>query len=131
MLTDLVKQIDRLSLLSCIHIGLIGTISHLYHEEIITKIADKFFKNIQNARLKDIERIIFIMTLYNYRPKYIENFYDIIIQELRKRDDEIEKYPRCLISSMHYLSIMELYPKDLIRRVLKPEFLSHTYGNYV
>lgn len=126
LLDQLVNEIDRLSLLSCIHIALLGTNAQLFHLQSINKISNKLINNIQTARLKDIERLTFVTTLYNFTPQ--ADFYTKIIEELKNRNIEIQKHPRCFNSCLHYLSLLNFYPMDLIEQAMHPDFIKHTYG---
>ena len=51
----------------------------------------RFTRSLQKMRLKDIERMIFLMTTLNIPPS--EPLYDLIIEELRssRRESEIKK----------------------------------------
>lgn len=130
LLTRLVPEVDRLSILCCVHIALAGTNTQLFHPEILNKIAKKFVQDISATRLKDLERLTFALTMFNFSPKTTPDIFDTVLAELRNpvRENEFSMYPRCLPSCVHYLGLQQIYPHDLINKVLDPEFLKNTYG---
>ncbi|GLV35764.1 uncharacterized protein CBL_01085 [Carabus blaptoides fortunei] len=131
LLTRLVPEVNRLSILCCVHIALAGTNTQVFHPEILNKIANKFVQNVTATRLKDLERLTFVLTLFNFQPQTTPDIFETVLTELRssRRTDEINMYPRCLTSCVHYLGLQQIYPYDLINKVLDPEFLKNTYGN--
>ncbi|XP_069675089.1 FAST kinase domain-containing protein 5, mitochondrial isoform X1 [Periplaneta americana] len=130
VLDKLLPQIDRLSLLCCTHIALAGTNTQLYHEGNMNKIVQRYSKEIQSTRLKDLERIAFALSLYNYEDKGKPSIYDLIAEELGKneRNEEIKSYPRCFVCCLHYLSLQKIFLKEHISRVLDKDFIRETYG---
>lgn len=119
-----------MSLFACLHIALLGTSAQFLNVEIMTKISEKFIQNISDTRLKDLERLTFALSLFNLNPSTSKPIYPEILEELYKpeREDEIKKYPKCLSCCVHYLGLQEIYPYDLIDKVLDTEFIKSTYG---
>ncbi|PSN43523.1 hypothetical protein C0J52_22635 [Blattella germanica] len=130
LLDKVVPQIDRLSLLSLTHIALVGTNMQLYHEETMNKIVNRISNEIESCRLKDLERIAFALSQYNYEHKEKPSIYDRIAEEICKpqRLSEIERHPKCLPCCLNYLSIKEIYLEDQISKVLSKDFLLTAYG---
>lgn len=98
----------------------------------MTKISQKFLTNISDARLKDLERLTFALSLYNFNPSTSEPIYPAILKELYKqeREEEIEKHPKCFSCCVHYLGLQAIYPYDLINRILDKEFIKFAYGKF-
>lgn len=111
---------------------LAGTNAQFFNREILTKISEKFLTHMSEARLKDLERLTFALTLYNFNPPTSKPIFTEVLKELYKpeRQNEFEKYPRCLSSCLHYLGLQQIYPHDLISKVLDNEFLKFAYGKY-
>lgn len=130
--TKLVPEIDRLSILACVHIALAGTNIQQFHPEILTKISERFVKSISSTRLKDLERLIFALTLFKFNPKTVPNIFETVFNEIKKpeRQEEIKKYPRCFACLIHYLGLEELYSYELLNKVLDPKFIVTAYGKY-
>jgi hypothetical protein len=130
LMDKLVPNIKRVSQLCCTHIALLGTNIHLYHEGTMNEIVQRFVNEIQSSRLKDLERLAFALSLYDYEHKTEPSIYKLIAKELcrSERAQEIEQYPRCLSCCLHYLSLQKIYLKEEISKVLDKNFIHSVYG---
>jgi hypothetical protein len=130
LMDKLVPNIDRVSRLCCTHIALLGTNLHVYHEGTMNKIVQRFVNEIEVSRLKDLERLAFALSLYNYEHKTEPSIYRLIAEELHKseRAQEIQKYPKCLPCCLHYLSLQKIFFSDEISKVLDASFIRDVYG---
>lgn len=126
----LYKRLDKFSLLTCLHIALLGSNIQYCHQHLIEAIVRRFNDNIKELRLKDFERIAFVMGLFDFKTEsQIEKeFQWKIIEELKTRVDEIVKHPKCLSACAHYLSLCNVYDVEILRSVLSPEFIKIAYG---
>lgn len=77
-----------------------------------------------------MDRILFILELYNYDPQTEPNIFDVIIQELYQRKEEIQMYPKNMISAINYLTLRKIYVFDLLNEILSKEFLKYTFSRY-
>uniref|UniRef100_A0A1B0CGV9 Fast kinase domain-containing protein 5 n=1 Tax=Lutzomyia longipalpis TaxID=7200 RepID=A0A1B0CGV9_LUTLO len=57
-------EIHRLSLLSCLHIALFGTDMQFYNHGCLEKVIERFAADLKSCRLKEFERLTFVMGLY-------------------------------------------------------------------
>lgn len=130
LMDKLVSNIDRLSQLCCTHIALVGTNVQLYHEGTMNKIVQRFVNEIESCRLKDLERLAFALSMYNYKHKMEPSIYNLIAQELcrSERTEEIKQYPKCLSCCLHYLSLQGIFLKEEISKVLDINFIHDIYG---
>ena len=130
LLDKLSSQIDRLSLLSCVHVALTGTTILVLHEEVLNKVVDRVYKEIDSCRLKDLERIAFALSLYNYKHEKTPNIYDLLVEQLSKSErlDEIKAHPKCVSCCLNYLSQNGIYLQQEISKVLDKQFLLTVYG---
>lgn len=134
LLDSIVPEISRLSLLCCLHIALLGTTLSIFHPESLKSVSQKFVDNITNmdkVRLKDIERLLLALTMFDFDPKTTPDIYNCIYKEMHKEERaiEIEMYPRCLSSALSFLIIKNIYAEKLISTVLHQDFITNTYGN--
>lgn len=133
LLDKLCNQIERLSLLSCLHIALLGVEIQLCHDKCIKLIIERFNRDINESRIKDMERICHVISLFNIKTENnIENeLCKNIINEIKndKRIDEITKYPKSFSSCIYYLILCNNYDKELISCVLDQKFIKYCYGN--
>jgi hypothetical protein len=130
---QLSPRLDKYGILACLHIALLGTNLQNCHQLLIEKIIERFNKEITDVRLKDIERIALIVSLYDFESEsgIEKELMKNILEELKKRVDEIVYHPKCLTSTVHYLTIKGVYDVDLIAASLKESFLTYAYGKIV
>lgn len=126
----LIPKVEKCNLLSCLHISLLGTNLQYCHEDLIEKIVRRFNQDIKQVRLKDIERISFVLGLFDFKTKSgIEReLLGKIIEELKLRIDEILNHPRCFPSTAHYLSLCGFHDEEIIKSILKEDFITFAYG---
>lgn len=123
---------SRISIISNLHVGLLGTNIQTCNDDILEAIVQRFSQNIKSTRLKEIERVAFIVGLFNYKsPIGTEKvLLKQIIEELKSRVDEIVKHPKCLSACAYYMTLSGLNDPDIINSVLKPDFISLAYGEF-
>lgn len=82
---------------------------------------------------QDIEKIALTLSLFSFIPLSSPDVLSVIVKELQSPERERERvcYPHCLASALYYLSVMQVYPVDLIKYVLRPQWIKETYGNYI
>ncbi|KFB38905.1 AGAP000447-PA-like protein [Anopheles sinensis] len=133
LLTALVPEISRLSLLACLHIALLGSDIHLCHTESLELIIEKFHRNISSLRLKDMERIAFVLAHNNValREARDEALCRDILAEVPNRVAEIVQYPKCYIALLHFLSMKNIYHPDLISAAFDQRFLQLAYNKNI
>uniref|UniRef100_A0A1B0D2W7 Uncharacterized protein n=1 Tax=Phlebotomus papatasi TaxID=29031 RepID=A0A1B0D2W7_PHLPP len=126
-------EIPRLSLLSCLHVALFGTDMQYYNQECLEKIIGRFAGEYKSCRLKEFERLSFVLGLYGFtmadgsHTKLCQE----ILAELPNRISEIMKFPRCFPSCLHFLTLSGHHNEELINTVLDPKFYEMAYGkNY-
>lgn len=119
--------------MSCLHVLLLGSDILLCHNRSIELILQRFIDEIPNIRLKEIERISFVLGLF-----YLQSSLPIadlisqkILSNLKTRVEEIMKYPRCFPSCLHYLAHSGYADDELISSVLDERFCEMAYGRNV
>lgn len=126
----LLPRVDSISIIACLHIALLGTNLQYCHQELFEAIVLRFNRDLKKTRLKDIERISFALGLFNFKTdsgaekELLWN----IVGELKSRVKEIMMYPKCLAANAHYLSVCGIHDVEIIKSVLKEEFISFAYG---
>lgn len=111
------------------HAALVGTKIDVYHPDLIEKIAEKTIADLNNLRIKDLEKVLCPIVLFNHQVKQ-PDFLDIITQEFssEKRQPELNKYPKTLISLVYHLILKNHYNFHLIEKCLNIEFLEASFG---
>ncbi|RVE43951.1 hypothetical protein evm_011383 [Chilo suppressalis] len=130
MLDKLQYEIPRLSVMCNVHLVLVGMATLTLHRQCLESIAESTVRSITKTRIKDLERLVLTFGTFNLVPNIKENFFEIILEELRKpeRIPEIEKHGRSFACCISFLGYLGIYPVDLMNKVLSPDFLLNTYG---
>lgn len=133
VLNHLEGEIPRLSNLTCIHIGLLGTILSVYHEKCLSKVVDKLVADLDNPeklRLKEIERLLLATTMFDFESANVPDFYERCLREMKKESRRAEraKYKRCVPCALNYLSIRKIYDYELMNEVLDKDYIYTVYG---
>lgn len=124
-------QIPRLSLLSCLHIALLGTHIQICHQNCMEQIVRRFADDVKSIRIKDLERIAFVIGLFDFETESrceIQLFENILV-ELKNRTDEIMKHPRCLPLCLHFLTMKGYYDEEMLSVALSKKFVHFAYGD--
>lgn len=127
----LIDKIDTLNNFACLHASLMGTNLQNCNQKFIEKILFKMNANIDQLRLKDLDRMSLVVSLYDFESESgIEiEFMKNVQQQLRVRVDEIVKHARCYTTTLYYLSTKGIYDEELIGAGLKENFLQFAFGN--
>lgn len=130
LLETLQYEVPRLSVMCNVHLALLGTTTLNCHKGCLNEIAEYVNNHMSQTRVKDLERLVLTYGTFDYSPKTKDCFFTKVIDELRKPDrtPEIMKYGRSFACCIAYLTLMGIYPEDLINRVLSNEFLEKVYG---
>lgn len=130
LLEKLCPHIDKISLICCLHIGLLGIDIQNTFDPVLELIVQRFNNELEFARLKDMERICLVVSLFNYNSpsdsdkKLCAN----ILEKLKTKVDEVVLHPRCFPNCLHYLSMKGFYDEELISLALSKKFIRHTYS---
>lgn len=133
LLDHLVPEIPRLSTKCCLQIALLGTTLGFFHEKSLKGVAHKLVRSIgdiTDMRIKDIERLLLAMTMFNFDPQTEPDFYATVLTELRREErwGEAQIFPKCLPCSLNYLAMRGVYDYELMSKVLDREYLMTNYG---
>ncbi|XP_053678639.1 uncharacterized protein LOC128729015 [Anopheles nili] len=133
LLNALVPEIPRLSNLACLHIALLGSDTHVCHQPSLELIVEKYLRDITSLRLKDMERIAFVLahgsvTLSDSRDSRLCH---AILADLPNRVTEIAQYPKCYISLLHFLTMRHVYDNFLISAAFERKFLQLAYSKNI
>jgi hypothetical protein len=133
LLDMLQHEVPRLSVMCNVQMALVGMATLTLHKECLEKIAVTIVKSITSTRIKDLERLVLAFGTFNLKPVTQENFFEIVLEELRKpeRESEIDQHGKSFACCVAYLSHMGIYPVDLMAKVLSSEFLLKHYGKQV
>ncbi|XP_058443753.1 uncharacterized protein LOC131425695 [Malaya genurostris] len=133
LLSAMVPEIPRLSLFGCLHLALLGTDVHLCHQPSLEIIFKRYLAEIKQLRLKDMERIAFVIAHYNMTIPGQDDLKLLaaILDELPNRIQEIITYPKCYLGLLNFLSMKDIYSEELLKAAFEPRFLTLTYGRNI
>ncbi|XP_016990951.2 FAST kinase domain-containing protein 5, mitochondrial [Drosophila rhopaloa] len=129
LLVDLEPQVERVSLLTCLHMALLGCELQTCNDALVERILLRFEREVETARLKDMERICLVMALFNLKStsgverRLAERLPDL----LRQRMEEILRHPRCFTNCLQFLTMRGVYDLELLGVALEPRFVQHAY----
>lgn len=126
-------QIPRLSLLCCLHLALLGTHLHISHQKNLEAIVHRFAKDLKSPRMKDFERICFVIGLVDFESesRIEDELCQSILVELKNRVDDITRHPKCLPLCLHYLTMKGWHDEEMISVVLNKPFLKLSCGSNI
>ncbi|XP_068627942.1 FAST kinase domain-containing protein 5, mitochondrial-like [Battus philenor] len=131
LLDRLLNEVPRLSVLCNVHIALLASSTLTFHEGCLNAIANKVNASLSQSRIKDLERLALTFATFNYKPPCKDIFLNMV-NELKKpeRENECSLHGRAFACCIAYLTLLDIYDKDLIKIVFNPVFLEKTYGKY-
>ncbi|XP_050533494.1 uncharacterized protein LOC126901202 [Daktulosphaira vitifoliae] len=130
LMDSLVDKVDQVNILCCVHIALLGTNLLIKHDELLNKISQRMVNEISETRIKDLERLVLVLSMLNHNPQTKPCIFDAVVNELRntKRKEEFECFPRSYVYTLSYLALNKIYPYDCISKSLTSEALHKCFG---
>ncbi|NP_001135930.1 FAST kinase domains 5-like [Nasonia vitripennis] len=104
----------------------------MHNEQLTSKILERCEKEIKDMKLAHLEKILFALHMFNYDPKTTP-FYSMAHNELLDPDRaaEIERSPSSLIHITMFLLKQQVYPEEILKRILDPDFVNRTSNSNV
>ncbi|XP_060533693.1 FAST kinase domain-containing protein 5, mitochondrial isoform X2 [Cylas formicarius] len=130
LVNTLYHEIDRLSDMACLHLMLLAASFQMFHEKMIQKGAAKLGRNIDKIRSKDIERLLYVLTMFDYKPNIEPDIFKAAYEEILsdKRLWEVVKYPRIFLTSLYHLSIRDVYSYHWMNKIFDEEYIKENFG---
>lgn len=121
-LCDLVHLWNPKVLIQLIAVG--SNVLH-FHHTTIERVTQKFLTCMNEARLKDVERLAMAIAISCHQSPSGNLFWDVIEKEFTTagRRYEIHRYPNAFISLVNYAIIANHYSEQLVRMALNPDFV--------
>ena len=134
LLNSLHGQIPRLSLKCLTHITQAFGSSRVYDEILTNAIIQRLEKEMETARVKDIERIIYGICTVTPNTDYYRNLCHKLLNEIMltyktTRASEINSFPISLVRILTFLTMKNIYVPELIQHIFDPTFIKKTYKN--
>ncbi|XP_012136591.1 FAST kinase domain-containing protein 5, mitochondrial isoform X2 [Megachile rotundata] len=137
LLNSLNSEIPRLPLKCLTHIAHAFGGIRVYNEPLTTQIVERAKKEIKDARVKDIERILF--AIYSVAPynDYYQEACHMLMNEIFEtyqtvRLTEIQAHPISLVRVLTYAISRNIHIPQLIQYVLNPKYVHNLHqGNMI
>lgn len=103
----------------------VGSNILFFHHATIERVARKILTCLNEARLKDLERLAMAIAISCHQSPSGNSFWDGLEKELTtvERQNEIYQYPNAFISLVSYAIIANRYLEQLLRIALNPDFV--------
>ncbi|XP_029449572.1 FAST kinase domain-containing protein 5, mitochondrial [Rhinatrema bivittatum] len=123
-LADVVPQrIPTVGVQGIMHIALACAALHYFDERLMNAIAAEVPARVTYCRSKDIAKFLWTFGSLNYEPPNAEEFYSSLVNEIRKRLPEFERFPEHFLTSLLALAFAQRFPTDLIDFALSDGFV--------
>lgn len=97
---------------------------HVANPDLLTIVANRFAKHIDELRLKDLERFAWVMALFDIDEPHLATAF---LESLGKRVEEANKHPTSHLMCIYYLAIKGYHDMDAMTLVLDPSRLRRIY----
>uniref|UniRef100_A0A182PBJ0 RAP domain-containing protein n=1 Tax=Anopheles epiroticus TaxID=199890 RepID=A0A182PBJ0_9DIPT len=133
LLDTLVPEVPRLSVQACLHVALLGSDIHVCHRDTLEPIVERFLQDVPALRLKDAERIAFVLAHGNVTLRQGREMVLLrsILADLPNRVPEIVQYPRCYIALLQFLALRNVYDPALVSTAFDRKFLQLAYSRNI
>nr|XP_033815648.1 FAST kinase domain-containing protein 5, mitochondrial [Geotrypetes seraphini] len=117
------QRISGIGTQGIMHIALACAALHYFDERLMNVIAAVVPSRVKYCRSKDIAKFLWAFGSLNYEPPNAGEFYSSLIEEIRKRLHEFEKFPEHFLTSLLALAFARQFPLDLIDVALSDRFV--------
>lgn len=98
-----------------------------FHHPTIERVIERFLKIMDQARLKDVERLAMAIAISCHFTPNSQHFWNEIEKEFTKEErlQEIFRYPHSFTSLVAYAVNANRFPEELLRIALSPKFVEN------
>ncbi|XP_014219342.1 uncharacterized protein LOC106647449 [Copidosoma floridanum] len=116
-------QIDKRSIKVLVHVMLWLKELRFENTELMSKMLNRFEKDLPNMNLADIQKVLYTLFTFNYDPKETP-FFSSAMNEVSKPDrtQEIERFSKSLISIVQSAVNLNYYPEKALKQIMDPEY---------
>lgn len=127
---QLVPYAKDASFMTLTHVIQLGSKQRVFNQQLIEIILERFLNNLDKLRLKDVERALLAISIFNCKNSAIEKqFLNKVQKHLLMSLDT--KFSSSLIRCISYLVVCGVVDTKLIDWALDPKTHSDTYGRAI
>ncbi|XP_066567895.1 FAST kinase domain-containing protein 5, mitochondrial [Amia ocellicauda] len=106
------------------HVALTCSTLRYRDERVLEAVAAAVLPLASRCRNKDAAKLLWAFCSLGYDPRNRTAFLGSLIQQLRVRTEELERYPQHLLTALLALAFAGEFPSDLVGLALSPRFVS-------
>ncbi|XP_068185765.1 FAST kinase domain-containing protein 5, mitochondrial [Antennarius striatus] len=123
MAQEVPRRAPGMGIKGLMHVALACSSLHFKNDQILLAIAERVPFLAQQCRSKDSSKMLWAFGTLGFLPVQNPSFYPSLIEALRQRKVEFQKYPQHLLSGLLGLIFVSQFPEDLIALALNPDFV--------
>lgn len=123
MAEEVPRRAHRMGVQGLMHVALACSALHCRNDQILLAIAERVPMLVSHCRSKDSCKLLWAFGTLGFAPDLSPRFYPSLIDALRQRKVEFQKYPQHLLTGLLGLAFVSQFPEDLITLALSPEFV--------
>ncbi|XP_037542403.1 FAST kinase domain-containing protein 5, mitochondrial [Nematolebias whitei] len=123
------QRVHGMSVQGLMHMALTCSSLHYHNSNILNAIAERIPPLVPHCRSKDSCKLLWAYGSLGFLPSQSPTFFPSLIEGLRQRKAEFQRYPEHLLTGLLGLAFISQFPEDLVALALSPEFISLALKN--
>ncbi|MEQ2284551.1 hypothetical protein AMECASPLE_022844 [Ameca splendens] len=123
MAQEVPRRTHQMGVQGLMHVTLTCSALHYRNDSILTSVAQSIPSLVPHCRSKDSSKLLWAFGTLGFLPIQSPGFYPSLIDALRKRKAEFQRYPEHLLTGLLGLAFVSQFPEDLVTLALSPEFV--------
>lgn len=124
MAREVPQRAHRMGVKGLMHVALACSALHYRNDNILMAIAERVPSLVPHCRSKDSCKLLWAFGTLGFLPVQSPSYYPSLIEALRQRKAEFQRYPEHLLTGLLGLAFISQFPEDLIALALSPEFVN-------
>ncbi|XP_071771049.2 FAST kinase domain-containing protein 5, mitochondrial [Centroberyx gerrardi] len=124
MAREVPRRAQKMGVQGLMHVALTCSALHYRNDSILMAVAERLPSLVPHCRSKDTCKLLWAFGTLGVLPSQSPNFYPSLIEALRQRKAEFQRYPEHLLTGLLGLAFVSQLPEDLIALALSREFVS-------
>ncbi|XP_029968668.1 FAST kinase domain-containing protein 5, mitochondrial [Salarias fasciatus] len=124
MAVEVPQRAHGMGVKGLMHVALTCSALHYSNDDILCAIAERVPSLVPHCRIKDTCKFLWAFGQLGFPPTQIPGFYPTLIEALRQRKAEFQRYPEHLLTGLLGLAFVSLFPEDLVALALSPDFVN-------
>lgn len=123
MVREVPRRAHGMGVQGLMHVTLACSALHYHNDNILMAVAERVPSLVPHCRSKDSCKLLWAFGTLQFLPVQNPNFYPSLIESLRRRKAEFQRYPEHLLTGLLGLAFVSQFPEDLIALALSPDFV--------